>query len=888
MDEDPLITEDIVSCLMCNTTFETHEERFVHTCAQIKTERNELDNDKQTNSYDQENFKSDMNSDFLEHNLIYGLERKKQKKSNMIESEDVSSEDVSSEDSDYSPIEKQVKRNTIVKPVQKRKRCEITDQEEEQKNKKPRVVEEKWLTAYKSQCKVGEHKQIEMAKLIGMNTDTFRSKIAREKKSKVIKIAYNGPLTCHFCLKIQSQEAEDRESDPFVTPKRNASIKKNKKPRVEEEEWLTAYKSQCKLGEHNNIEMAKLIGMNVDTFRGKIARERKRNGVIEIAYNGPLNCQFCLKIQSLEPEDRESIPTPKRKNGLITEEIMAKVATSCSKHTRLDMANFFGIKRNALNQRINRSNLVFSNTEEDPLICFFCQKIPSINSPTIYLPSSKIITEEMMNITKTKCADNHNLTEVAKELGVKTSTLRYHMNKLEKSEYISFQPIVDPKKETDELDFEDQFDLCDNYDLDLTEEFLTLILKQVDDLCENIQNGDPNMDRTLEVKQNLNNAVHCYRTYYEKNRNKNSVDNLYVIKAEGQEYYDHTDVNLDLDYKEIQYDSQNEEKSRLAQKRKEPVLIPAWKRSARKANVDKKFELVKNQCGKHGLKSMSLMLHMHKTTLERRIKFDGIVFKEKKIDDCYFCEMKKNNENISKDMLYQFMIYDKDKDNFKCSICQFSKKYRGDMFTHIRSIHKNEINASTNSKIVEKNDCGNTSCKKLYGILDNKKYWCRKCIELSQMPKPDFLQPARKNVKNKSKLCPECGKSVTLLKRHLRDVHGEKQKCPHCDLLTVRLKDHIYQVHEKKPCPDCGKLFTDFRMKMHIMSKHTPDDQKKFKCEFCVKGFAMKIQLTDHRHIHTGEKPYKCKFCSACFASKGNHLAHQKSHLGYRRNYAKK
>jgi len=156
------------------------------------------------------------------------------------------------------------------------------------------------------------------------------------------------------------------------------------------------------------------------------------------------------------------------------------------------------------------------------------------------------------------------------------------------------------------------------------------------------------------------------------------------------------------------------------------------------------------------------------------------------------------------------------------------------------------------------------------------------------MPKPDFLQPARKNVKNKSKLCPECGKSVTLLKRHLRDVHGEKQKCPHCDLLTVRLKDHIYQVHEKKPCPDCGKLFTDFRMKMHIMSKHTPDDQKKFKCEFCVKGFAMKIQLTDHRHIHTGEKPYKCKFCSACFASKGNHLAHQKSHLGYRRNYAKK
>merc|ERR1711956_69391 len=33
----------------------------------------------------------------------------------------------------------------------------------------------------------------------------------------------------------------------------------------------------------------------------------------------------------------------------------------------------------------------------------------------------------------------------------------------------------------------------------------------VDDLCENIQNGDPNLKRSLEVNQNLNNAVGCYR-----------------------------------------------------------------------------------------------------------------------------------------------------------------------------------------------------------------------------------------------------------------------------------------------------------------------------------------------------------------------------------------
>ena len=47
--------------------------------------------------------------------------------------------------------------------------------------------------------------------------------------------------------------------------------------------------------------------------------------------------------------------------------------------------------------------------------------------------------------------------------------------------------------------------------LNLSEEFVTTILKQVDKLCENIQIGDPDLKRTLEVNQNLNNAVGCYR-----------------------------------------------------------------------------------------------------------------------------------------------------------------------------------------------------------------------------------------------------------------------------------------------------------------------------------------------------------------------------------------
>ena len=49
------------------------------------------------------------------------------------------------------------------------------------------------------------------------------------------------------------------------------------------------------------------------------------------------------------------------------------------------------------------------------------------------------------------------------------------------------------------------------YDLDLSEEFLSQVLKYVDDLCNFINNGDQNLERSMEVNENLNYAVSCYR-----------------------------------------------------------------------------------------------------------------------------------------------------------------------------------------------------------------------------------------------------------------------------------------------------------------------------------------------------------------------------------------
>ena len=101
------------------------------------------------------------------------------------------------------------------------------------------------------------------------------------------------------------------------------------------------------------------------------------------------------------------------------------------------------------------------------------------------------------------------------------------------------------------------------------------------------------------------------------------------------------------------------------------------------------------------------------------------------------------------------------------------------------------------------------------------------------------------------------------------------------------LRGHIVKVHEKLPCELCGYLSAKSRMNRHFESKHTPNDQKKYKCDVCGKGFVANEYLKDHANVHTGEKPYKCIYCSMSFASKGTHAMHQRTHLGHRRKYSK-
>ena len=87
-----------------------------------------------------------------------------------------------------------------------------------------------------------------------------------------------------------------------------------------------------------------------------------------------------------------------------------------------------------------------------------------------------------------------------------------------------------------------------NCDQDLSEEFLSTIIQYVDDLCNIITNGDPNLERTTEVNQNLNEAVNCYR------------NKLCILESIDQK--DHLDI-LDQDMKTELVDDDSENRHEI-------------------------------------------------------------------------------------------------------------------------------------------------------------------------------------------------------------------------------------------------------------------------------------------------------------------------------------
>ena len=165
----------------------------------------------------------------------------------------------------------------------------------------------------------------------------------------------------------------------------------------------------------------------------------------------------------------------------------------------------------------------------------------------------------------------------------------------------------------------------------------------------------------------------------------------------------------------------------------------------------------------------------------------------------------------------------------------------------------------------------NTKNRFLHSIIENKTR-----TQIRKIGRPRLKTP-----REVSGICKDCGEFKKALYNHRKLFHDTSVST--CDLCSRQfqtkdlLRRHKRRSHKPpSPCPDCGKMVK--RMEQHRLTQHTENQDKKWRCQTCGKGFAIKEKLTDHVRIH-GEKMFPCRvsngLCGRAAASNGNRRKHE-------------
>ena len=122
----------------------------------------------------------------------------------------------------------------------------------------------------------------------------------------------------------------------------------------------------------------------------------------------------------------------------------------------------------------------------------------------------EVVHDEKDNLSENKPNISENDSDYSPE-NIKSKKNRLKKKGTKKKRPKKHEPEIKIKVETNRFQDEEQNDLIDSSNFELSEEFAAFILNQVDELCEIIKNGDPDIKRTMDVNQKLNDAVDCYR-----------------------------------------------------------------------------------------------------------------------------------------------------------------------------------------------------------------------------------------------------------------------------------------------------------------------------------------------------------------------------------------
>ena len=124
-------------------------------------------------------------------------------------------------------------------------------------------------------------------------------------------------------------------------------------------------------------------------------------------------------------------------------------------------------------------------------------------------------------------------------------------------------------------------------------------------------------------------------------------------------------------------------------------------------------------------------------------------------------------------------------------------------------------------------------------------------------------------------VCEFCGKAFidqTAIGRHILIHHKDrstlKHECEVCMSRAISANCFSNTISETSLIfiKICHKKFPIlYDLKHHIQLKHVSDEEKKFKCDQCNRGFVTQGALNAHMTLHTGEKKHECSICKMKF-----------------------
>ena len=241
--------------------------------------------------------------------------------------------------------------------------------------------------------------------------------------------------------------------------------------------------------------------------------------------------------------------------------------------------------------------------------------------------------------------------------------------------------------------------------------------------------------------------------------------------------------------------------------------------------------------------------------------------------------------------------------NIPCDLCDKVFKNTLNLQQHIKYTHegiKPKFNRMTPQVIAAKcdNECKCDIAFKMvkekvthYKLVHMGYKECPKCNKIVQSLEQQYhncapLKKKEDKYKDKYVVCEDCGKEIHSKKiaYHTKKYHEVVEcSCDKCGRKyndTMSLRDHMRDCMKAEQCNLCGAMVS--RINDHIRNVHTAEEDKRFVCNLCGKGFHQKKKLENHKmNNHLKLRPHRCRYgCDIGYNDTSNRNAHERKKHG--------